>query len=204
MKPLYALLLSLCLLALCACGQVAPEAYKPVLDDLHALYLSYSTDNGYTGISGLRYAEAIIGAWLYGPIAFYAVTDINSDGIPELLLYQETAEDMCLRSLFTLKDGEPFCVESFPARCRRFAADGTMYYVRAVEQEFELYSYKLEAGATEFTLLTVYYNYRGKCSKFLSGWEDEVTITEEEFNAALEIHNNPPNPMKLTFIPIEQ
>jgi len=185
----------------------APNAYKPVLDDLYAINLLYNIDNGYTGIFGLHYAEAIVGAWLYGPIAHYAVADINNDGIPELLLYQETAGDMLLRSLFTLKDGEPFCIESFPGRIRRFTADGTMYYVRAVEHETELYSSMLEAGATGFTLLTVYYNYpqQGKCSNFLDrNWEDEVVITEEEFNAVLEIHKNPPNPMPPTFIPIEQ
>ena len=54
----------------------APEAYKPVLDDLYASNLLYNTDNGYTGIFGLHYAEAIVGAWLYGPIAHYAVADI--------------------------------------------------------------------------------------------------------------------------------
>jgi len=176
-----------------------------VLDDLYALNLAYNIDNGYTSISGLPYAEAIVGAWFYGPIAYYAVADINKDGIPELLLYQETAEDMYLRSLFTLKDGEPFCIESFPGRISRFAADGTMYYVRAVEHETELYSFRLEAGATEFTLLTVYYNYQGKCSKILdSNWENEIVITEEEFNAVLEKHKTPPNPIPLTFLPIEQ
>jgi hypothetical protein len=177
----------------------APAAYKPVLDDLYALNALYDIDHGFTFISGFGYAEAIVGAWLYGPIAHYAVVDINNDAVPELLMYQETDDDMYLRSVFTLKDGEPFCVESFPARSRRFAADGTMYYVRhAVEQEFELYSSKLEAGATEFTLLTAYYNYHGNCSR------DAEAITEEEFNAALEMHQNPPNPMPLSFIPIEQ
>jgi len=183
----------------------APKAYKPVLDDLYALTLLYNIDNGYTNISGFHYAEAIVGAWLYGPIAHYAVADINNDGISELLLYQETAEDMYLRSLFTLKDGEPLCIESFPGRISRFAADGTMYYVRTVEQLTELYSYKLEAGATEFSLVTAYYNYSGKCSKILdNNWEERIDITEEEFNAVLEIHKNPPNPMRFTFIPIEQ
>jgi len=251
MKPLFALILCVCLLALCACGQAepeevdatttaattaapttteaptklpieypasyrdAPEAYKPILDDLYrAVYLisnNILNDNFYgdTGISVIpRMFFGNDGEFRHGTLG-YAVKDINKDGMPELLLLTSDcygSKEQIVLSLFTLGDNKPIHLYSCGEReWTKYAADGTIYTVGSGGAATTyLAAYKLEPGAADLTKLP---------GEYMSDWgpvwyefidDEQEPITEEEFNALHEKYSNPPNPMQFNFIPIEQ
>jgi hypothetical protein len=219
-KHLLAALLCLCLLALCACGQVfvppevtgeatttittaqptttqapalppidyptsykdAPAAYKPVLDDL--------------------YRQMLLPGWDKPPDCTYAVVDINKDGILELLTNLSVPADH-VTTLYTLKDNEPVELSWYSVRNRgHFAADGTIYHVGSGGTVGSLSSYKLKPGASELTQLTSYYCEPHGHYQVING--KDVPTAWEEYDALREKYDNPPNPMPLTFIPIEQ
>ncbi|MCL2495134.1 MAG: hypothetical protein FWE98_05700 [Oscillospiraceae bacterium] len=187
----------------------APKAYKPILDDLYRFaYLLVNGirdgDRAYgrTGIADTPGFWINDGEFRHNYIG-YAIKDINKDGIPELLIL--TAE-MRMLSLFTLKGNEPVHLDSYWIRSAgRLAADGTIY-VKGSPGSWA--SYKLEPGAVELTTLTEYgYETHWENEKIvirILSDDEERIITPEKFDEMQEKYSNPPNPMQLTFIPIEQ
>jgi len=260
MKALLAAALCLCLLALCACGEVvvieettatttqaptttlapttlpieypasyrdAPEAYKPILDDLFkSIYILSNNildaeDDlwGETGISDppgfMFYRDGEFRDKYMG----YAIKDINKDGVPELLIMTSDSSKSRILSLFTLKDDVPVHLDSYWNRhYGHLAADGTIYTSSyGGIMSIGLCSYKLESGATELTQLTKHHSgfidgkdvyLRGDFSygesRQATIYDEQQVISEKDFKKVESKHNNPPNPMPLTFIPIEQ
>ena len=132
----------------------------------------------------------------------FAVADINSDGIPELVL-----RGCCqmLVALYTLQDDEPVRLAIGGASRFGFslAADGTVLGTTAQMGPFTLHFHKLEPGAAELTRLSVVhisFDEEGFWHENTDGYVRE--ITEEEYWELEERHSNPPNPMPLEFIPI--
>jgi len=108
--------------------QSAPSEYKPILDDLY--YLSESIrkvglldgrEMGKTGFAEYPYPR--------NEKLGYAVVDINSDGIPKLLLgTKEGLVSSQPNSVFTLKKGKPVLLTSFWSRNRGIiTSDGTIW-----------------------------------------------------------------------------
>jgi len=260
MKRLFpALLFSLCLLALCACGQDAlpavttaeviateetttaipsttqaptmppieypasykdaPEAYKPVLDELYKFVYILVNDirpideNELFGKSG-GIADTPGSVFSYGGFQSgyvgYAIKDINGDGTPELILLNK---ESTILSLFTLKDNKPVLLGSYSRReyCGGIAADGTIYTVgRAGAAAYSLTASNQKPGASELTELTYFYcdaDYNAEPTAFfyrqvING--EERDITHERFQELMSQYSTPPTPMQFTFIPIEQ
>jgi len=193
----------------------APEAYKPILDDLYKFVYTLSNglelDDSYSGKTGIAEIPAAFyrnGNFDNGSIG-YAIKDINNDGIPELMLlnndHYSTNEQFVL-SLFTLNNDVPVFLEHYWVRSyARFAADGTIYNIGSGGAATTYLSkYKLEPDSTELTKLP---------GEYMSDWgpifveiidDDRKSIAEKEFYKLLELYSNPPSPMKLNFIPIEQ
>ena len=193
----------------------APVAYKPVLDAFYMidqLVLPENWDELFSDAYAFVWEETHLSTGecpTFAPLG-YAVVDINNDGIPELLLLSEESwvtdeEGRYIHSLFTLKDNQPVNISAYSSRHRGYlAADGTIYTSSSGGAPHHiLASYKLKPGATELTKLTEYHAYSGDC--FIGPLEGErQPITQAEFSKLLEQYDNPPNPMPLNFIPVEQ
>jgi len=201
----------------------APKAYKPILDDLYRFVQLIRRDDweefggdyvwGNTHISEMPYhADGTD----IGSNMGYAVVDINRDGIPELLLLQKDSwvnrDEHFIYSLFTLKDNEPINIGYYWSRHRgHLAADGTVYTRGSGGAAYTyLTSYNLKPGAAELTRLTAYQSdvvyEEDTAHPYFSGDVNGKNqyITEKEFFALCDQYENPPNPMKLNFIPIQQ
>jgi len=220
----FAAILCIALLALCACGtpaapeettapateaptlpieypasyRDAPEAYWPVLNDLlkwifvvdNRWDFSLSEDWGiHPGIHMI--SESAVSC--AGEYIGYAIEDINADGTPELIILHSPSEDeLHPLALFTLQDNEPVHLLTYRHReIGDITEDGTIYVTGIVATGGDMRSYRLEPGAAELTMLTEYR---------YSIYDDDA----EEFQALQEKYINPPNPMHLIFIPIEQ
>ena len=190
----------------------APAAYKPNLDALYALEQLLRQDKeGELFAPGSDtfplFQDCLEKAFIhdiYGNGGFgYAIKDINKDGIVELIILQNEEENfMC--SIYTLKHGKPVNLDYYGRRFPgRLTADGTIYQTQYGGTSRFMKSSRLKAGASELTLLTEYYMEHPDCYKGAYDGEREP-ITEEEWEAVWEQYSNPPNPMPLTFIPIEQ
>jgi len=172
-----------------------PEAYWPRLDAWYERARSFNAQS-------------------YG----YMVTDINNDGIPELLLLQQGGCDSTptLYAIYTL-DGDAAVQLDYLGDWRHggsLAADGTLY----VSTGSRIYStgyatYRLAPGATEFTLLTAW-----SCAQvfedddinrmpiegertYYSGWDSHGNrqhIAAEVFYTFWDART----PMELVFVPI--
>jgi len=192
----------------------APEAYWPVLDDLLKWIFVVANRWEYKpwddwGINpGIHMIteDALNGA---GEYVGYAIKDINDDGTPELvILFSPSEDEVHPLALFTLQDNAPVHLYTYKHReIGGITEDGTIYVAYAVSMGGNMRSYKLEPSAAELTKLTDY-DYTGQWYDddhlFYQIEGDERIYTEEEIEALQEEYHSPPNPMKLTFIPIEQ
>jgi len=180
----------------------APEAYKPVLNEFY-----YQAQNGSSQTGDIYVLEP----WFFEMDDLgYAVQDINGDGVPELLLLTKgeysgfaAEENPFILTLFTLTNDRPVHLAYYWRRERaQLAADGIIYFVAGLGGSYSgLRSFQLETGASELTQLTEYHRESGN---FYKGTYGEQSMPEDEFNRLYELYSNPPNPMQLTFIPIEQ
>lgn len=211
--------------------QAAPKAYNPVLDDYYLFqqlcyrYIDEWTEEASEERETLENEMEKRGfidpnSVPRGEDAGYAVQDINNDGIPELLLLEKTRgfyrEDKAyfIDSLYTIQDNKavPILVSPFWLRANTIlAADGTFYHAEPY-QSAALYSYGLDADATELTVLSEYHatlRFSGKPDtvpvpywyKVRDGEKEE--ITEKEFDALEAKYRNPGAQMELTFYPID-
>ena len=144
----------------------------------------------------------------YNYIPYYALVDINGDGIPELLLaFLYIYPELRPYRMFTLIDGEAVNVACFGHRgITRFTADGTIYRSGGRGRHRWLTSWRLEPGATELTRLTEWdaeYDEDFSQRSYFSGIGDNrQPIAASEFYAARERYINPPNLMQLNFVPL--
>lgn len=185
-----------------------PEAYGPILDALRILSIvggneldqrgdAFTKSANFLNFAGYNYITDNMG---------YAVVDINGDGTLELVLLNET---MHMLALYTLRGSEPIWLTGWTHRSYgTITADGTIYSSGANSASSSiLYTHKLEPGADSLTELSYYfYDYvdgQGLKLRESSGGEWRPA-TEEEITKLIARWDNPPKPMKLTFIPIEQ
>jgi hypothetical protein len=182
----------------------APAAYKPVLDEFY-----YQAQSGEHSGEGLGKAY-ILEPWFFEKDDFgYAVKDINSDGVPELLLLTQghkeyaAAGEPFILSLFTLANDKPVHLAYYWRReCARLAADGTIYFLGGRGGSYTgLRSYVLDAGTSALRQLSEYTRDAGR---FFEGPYGGQPMEEEAFNELYRKYDNPSNPMKLKFIPIGQ
>ena len=195
----------------------APEAYRPILDDLYKYVQLIKRDDVW---------DAIDSEYLWGETHFaepvqdelgYAVADINRDGTPELLLVSETSwhindegqtyndkERPYIHSLFTLKDNQPVNVDYYWSRYNgNIAADGTIFTIGSGGASYHhLASWQLKPDAIELTQLTESNSDNSYFYEVVDG--EKRGITEEAFSALWAQYSNPAPLMKLKFIPIEQ
>ena len=187
----------------------APIEYKPQLDDLYLLSERIRRGDKI----GAVFHDDWVGETGFAEIPSgelgYAVVDINSDGIPELLLgTKDKLVDSSPDSIFTLRDGEPVLLQSFWGRsCGAVSADGTIYNVGSGSAwHAYLSSYKLYENADALTQLTAinsdYSNLDEKPYYFQIVDGRNHYISEDGFRRFLETYLDPPEKMKLTFIPI--
>jgi len=179
----------------------APEAYKPVLDQFYAFSQALRNDEENAG-----YLSPFAWGVGYAGLA-YAVKDINGDGVQELLLLTDEYPDNPNMALYTLKDGEPVGLDVFGYRYRgHLAADGTIYTSGSSGAAYtHLTSLRLKSGAAELTQLTEYHSDHAEFAYYFSVVDGRNQyITRDEFLALWDKYENPPNCMKLRFIPIEQ
>ena len=192
--------------------QDAPEAYKPILDEFYREAQVAYYDNGEEQEAFVVGGEYINEPWFSKAEDLgYAVEDINNDGIPELLLLNRhnvgwgPSEEPFIYALYTLQDDKPVQLGVNYWRRERvhLTADGTIYQVSGNSKSARLISYKLQPGATELTALQDYGGDLGlACYEIKNG--NQLPITDEELQTIWDKYDNPPNPMKFDFIPIEQ
>ncbi|MCL2194516.1 MAG: hypothetical protein FWB76_00995 [Oscillospiraceae bacterium] len=155
-------------------------------------------------------------------LRFYALADINNDGVPELIMahmWVSSDVEPVISRIYTLDGDEPVFLEGFnPVRSRgHIADDGTIYGARYHHGHWWLWSSVLNPHATELTQLSAW-------SAENLAWDfyqeepwyvepdfiyfrgiNEVhrqQITAEEFYAATPGYDPPPNPMQFEFIPL--
>lgn len=186
----------------------APEAYKTILDDLFLLQASKCQDE-----SIFAEVSDTIGFFEYpNPIDSalgYALADLNNDGILELMLGTiDGINNATPNSVFTLKDNQPIQLEVFWSRSRGvISTDGIIYGVASGGAQYtSLSSYRLDKNADTLTQLTDirsdYSNSEGK-PYFIEVIEGkDHYISEQEFYELCKIYGNPPERIKLAFIPI--
>ena len=187
----------------------APEAYKPILDDLYKCSQLVVRDDYDQIDTDYALGETKFGWYHPGPPLGYMILDMNKDGISELLIASgKPEEESLIWSLFTLKDNKPVYVisNSWLDRCDWFfLVDGTIYQVGGGGSFYTFVSsYQLQPGATELTKLTDFWrdcNLEYYCSE-VNGKREY--ITEKQFESMHDRYSNPPNLMKLKFIPIDQ
>ena len=193
--------------------QDAPRAYKPILDALFLLAERMRMEEyGYDdiGLEAVGFREL---PSLYDSSLGYALVDLNNDGTQELLLGYlkndaEGQEEFTLCSIFILKNGEPVLLESFWSRNRgAVTADGTIYRVGSGGAAYAyLSSFWLEKNADALTQLTdMRSDYSPSEEKpyyvqIVDG--KNHYISEEVFSDFFAMYDDPPNKMKVTFIPI--
>ena len=191
----------------------APAAYKPVLDDLYALKQWLWSDGADWGtynwdeVWAHQYAESIVGAWNES-VDGYAVADINHDGTPELLLFQEPHH--YLRSLFTLSNGQPVCLGWYgPRNWGDIAASGAVYFFGSgsmASGSTEIYW--LEPHAIALTLVAGYeYDHWppevDTYYKMVDG--KRIIIDEKAYHAITKQYGDAnENPLQFNYIPIDQ
>lgn len=170
-RKLISFILTLCLLASVAVGGFAEETdydaiYAPVLDGLyHTMTCSpeeWDWDNDSTGILEVcRYNTTADVLQYIG----YTITDVNSDGIPELLICDvEDKEAKELRgkyiySLYTCVDGEPTKVFDGWFRNQFFALpDGSFFNTGSGGAAYHITAlYQLAPNGTALECLDYYF-----------------------------------------------
>jgi len=131
--------------------------------------------------------------------------------------YDDEDRAFSIDSIYTIKDGKAVPVLVSPFWLSKFAilaADGTFFRAESYHNAgcADLYSYRLDAGAAELTLLTEYHASLRFSEdpdtvpvpywyKVVDG--KNVEITEKEFNALEAKYRNPGEQMELTFLPID-
>ena len=185
-----------------------PTAYKSILDALFLLEEQLTREEFGSGDE-----LEIVGFMEYpyprGENLGYTVVDINGDGVPELLLGTVYGlQSAQLNSIFTIIDGKPVLLKSFWSRSRGvISADGVIFSTGSGGAAYTyLSSYKLDKNAdtlTELTDIRSDYSFSDEKPYYVQvvDGEDQY-ISEDEFWNLLEMYDNPPDPMKLTVIPI--
>jgi len=189
----------------------APEAYKPILDALYIFVHAVRQGNRELATKAFDAIGIPDESVLYmneTDDLGYAITDINRDGIPELVILKENSPNVL--SLHTLKGDTPVYLLNDWGRYSygQFAADGTLYCQDISSGGCFFYSYRLEPSADRLTdadnnLFMFMHDeyYRGFSNSKGAG---ERGLTEKEYQAIYKEFNSPANPMPLTYIPIEQ
>jgi len=188
-----------------------PQPYATILDELarayqmaqqHGFEYAFELDE-YPAWESRGFVDTYTGRLLDE----YYITDINGDGVPELILGRGE-----MNSLFTLVDDEPVLVETFWARSSGvLGADGTIYSIRSGGWATTvLEMFRSDPGASELTALPVTYY-----SDLAPGSDDQILyfkvtdgveeqITEQEFNQASDEFRSPENSMLIDFKPISE
>ena len=211
MRRLLAAGLCLVFAGLCACGQAEVETTTQTITTEAPIQAPISYEGVPEGYWALLNEHRLImlSAESYIPQYGYAVVDINDDGIPELLLGSADGLNVASpHSVFTLKDDEPVLLTSFWSRSRgTISADGTIYNVGSGGAAYTyLSSYRLEANADTLTLLTSMgsdYSSEDNMPYYVKIVDGKRSfIPQSEFWDYSSMYSDPPNPMKLTVIPI--
>ena len=183
----------------------APEAYWPILDNLYTfVYFAHQDDPDLTSDAFYKTGIPNFSVHFTPDDLGYAIADINNDGILELLILRKGGN---LLSLYTLKDDNPvFLLGDWGSRTTGgFWADGTLYTQWSSGSGMWLCNYRLEPGAGKLTevesnFFEFMYDTHILHFKNADG-EGERPFTDEEFRA---MSAKPTNPIKFSFIPIEQ
>ena len=177
----------------------APAEYFPLLDILYEYAYIFSGDNIPENINYEYYMNAVgFIETAYQPEKLsYAVVDINSDGVLEIVF-----GNSYLYTIWTLSDGKPEWLISFYSRGKgEIAADGTVYIVcGSGTAGTTIASYILLPNATELTKLTEYeHGNPGQNTEYFIERIDgkERDITKKEYYRLNEIYNNPTNLIEL-------
>ena len=186
--------------------QGAPSEYKPVLDEFYLASVRISRGDSFDSIN--NHGELFFAELPHEELG-YAVVDINSDGIPELLLGSiDGLTESTPNFVFTIKDGHPVQLNSFWSRSRGvIAADGVIYCVSSGGASYTyLSSYRLDKNADTLTMLTSMgsdYSQADEKPYYYQEVNGRIRyITEEEFLVFLEKYDNPSRMMELRPIPI--
>ncbi|MCL2446307.1 MAG: hypothetical protein FWD06_06030 [Oscillospiraceae bacterium] len=183
----------------------APEVYWPILRYLH-MFADDHEGNIMYAMDALWFAG--FGFATRGNNGFM-IADINGDGIDELIVMgQFEGQDPHMIALFTQHNGVAVRLGSWTHRASAvLTVDGIIYDRASNSSESSVHtSAKLEPGATRLTTLSFHEH------DFIDGQNVMRTSPDGEWQPSSEEeiqalwHNliNPPNPMPLTFIPIEQ
>jgi bla regulator protein BlaR1 len=182
------------------------DCYKPVLDALQLLQTNMSLED-YDSLEDREVVGFV--EYPYGTTLGYALADLNSDGVSELLL--GSTEDLSYAapsSIFTLKDKKPVLLGSYWNRnCGIVTTDGTIYTVGSGGSAYTyLSSYRLDKDADALTQLT---DMRSDYSEVeqkpfyiqvVNGKEEPITDTT--FWDFHDKYENPSDLMKLTVIDV--
>jgi len=241
MRRLCAGLLAVLLVGLCACGQKEPEEKSEVTTETSAAVTTaaevptateapivktkpspeWEAPEAYHSTLDDCYQEHAEHLKHLG----YAVVDMNSDEIPELLLLNKedsytakiTQRAFELHALYAIQNGKVVLVvdtlEDFPLYACILAADGTIYCASGTSTAFEnLYSCRLAPNAAKLDMLTEYRSVlkfsESKDSPPVPFWYKvvdgkEEKITEKQFDALRAAYKNPNKQMELKYIPFD-
>jgi hypothetical protein len=191
-----------------AAYQYAPEAYKPILDTLFLLEKRMRREE-----NGFSEEWETVGLFEYPLLRIstlgYALVDLNNDGVLELLLgSMDGLSNSAPNSIFVLKDGQPVLLISFWSRNRGvISSDGIIYSVGSGGAAYTyLSSFRLDRNADTLTQLTDMrsdYSFPEEKPYYIQVMDDRNHyISQQEFFDFCIMYDNPPNRMKLTFIPI--
>jgi len=128
-------------------------AFAPVLNELLELNERVARDGGYLDpIPGLVDSD-------HGrAFGYYALADINGDGVNEMFLGNPGEGETAMKSLYALVNGEPTLIEQFAGRNYAvIAQDGTIHNFRSGGATLNsLHLWRLEPGAGTLTLIREY------------------------------------------------
>lgn len=203
-----------------------PDLYAPVLDDL---YLYHEVSQRYSSLAYedraevMRECESVQsairkrGCLPYpgdGSGSGYALVDVDGDNSPELLILSNSPyyiHKPVIEAIFAMRNGQLVCIDNGSSELDYtiLTADGTFY--QCIDYRgagyADLSAFRLEAGMSQFTIVT---EARAALS-FVEGdvpvpyWVkvengEEISITEDEFDALLEQYKNPNEKMILDFV----
>ena len=184
----------------------APEEYKPILDALFLLEeLMRREEYGFgEDLEIVGFVE-----YPHDSTLGYALIDLNNDGVLELLLGSiDGLNNSAPNSVFILKDGQPVLLTSFWSRSRGVVtADGTIYSMGSGGAAYTyLSSLKLDKNSntlTELTNIRSDYSFLEEKPYYFQVMDGRNHyIPYQEFFDFCMMYDNPPDRMKLTFIPI--
>jgi hypothetical protein len=197
----------------------APEEYKAALDALFLLEANMlrgeerdAEDLDAVGFSEYPYPPKY-GDTNHADKLCYALTDLNGDGVLELLLgTMDGLNNAAPHSIFTIIDGHSVHLESYWSRSKGvIAADGTIYCMGSGGAPYTyLSSYKLDEGGESLIQLTDIHSdlfYDDSRSEYHPYFVQVVDgrnryITEDEFSKYAKFYLSPPERLKLNVIPV--